>query len=197
MTAIILAGGKSSRFGRDKALVKIDGMPIIKRQINILAGIFKTVLVVTDNTRRYRLRGVKIIRDIIPEKGPLGGIYSGLMASDSFYNFVTACDMPFLNIGLVRYMLKKAAGYDAVVVRFNGRAHPLCAVYTKNCLVLAGIRISKDNLKLSGLLKNVKTRVISEMEIKRFDPEGRCLANLNTVKDYLSLTERKNIRIQK
>ena len=59
------------------------------------------------------------------------------------------------------------------------------------------MRISKDNLKLSGLLKNVKTRVISEMEIKRFDPEGRCLANLNTVKDYLLLTERKNIQIQK
>lgn len=187
MTAIILAGGKSKRFGRDKALIKIEGIPIIKRQIKILAKVFKKIIIVTNSPHKYRLKGVKIIQDIIPCKGPLGGIYSGLKASDSFYNFVVACDMPFLNIDLIRYMRKKALGYDAVAIRFNNKLHSLYAVYTKNCLEAAGVRIRRDSLKLSGLLRNVKTKIISERETKRFDTQVRCLTNLNTIEEYQSL----------
>ena len=184
MTAIILAGGKNTRMdGQDKALVKIDGIPIIKRQIKILAGIFKTVLVVTDNTRRYRLKGVKIIRDIIPEKGPLGGIYSGLLASDSFYNFVIACDMPFINERLVKYMIKNIKNFDIFLPKIGNKFHPLCGIYSKNCIPLIRQGLTQDRLKVSGIFSKSKVKFISKKKLQSFDKNLFCLENINTPED--------------
>ncbi len=184
MTAIILAGGRASRMrGRDKALVKIDGIPIIKRQIKILADIFKTVIVVTDNTRRYRLKGVKIIRDIIPEKGPLGGIYSGLLASDSFYNFVIACDMPFINERLVKYMIKNIKNFDIFLPKIGNKFHPLCGIYSKNCISVIRQGLTQDRLKVSDIFSKSKVKFISKKKLQSFDKKLFCLENINTPED--------------
>ncbi|MDO8525689.1 MAG: molybdenum cofactor guanylyltransferase, partial [Candidatus Omnitrophota bacterium] len=109
ITGIVLAGGKAARMrgSCDKAFLKVGGKTIIDRQLKALRNIFKEIMIVTNSPDRYKDRkGVKIIPDLVREKGPLGGIYSGLSASGSFYNFVTACDMPFINEGLVKYMIK-------------------------------------------------------------------------------------------
>ena len=130
MTAIILAGGKSSRMGRDKAFLKIEGVPMIRRQLKLLRKFFKKITIVTNSPHKYKFRNVKIIKDIVPGQGPLGGIYSGLMASKSFHNFVLACDMPFIDLSLVRYMCKKARGYDVIIPKIDNRYETLFCIYS-------------------------------------------------------------------
>ena len=163
VTAVILAGGKSSRFGSDKAFIKIKGAPLIRKQIKILKKIFKKIIIVTNAPHKYRansslrgsdsdrsnpknviaspsarndtwIRNVKIVQDIIKNCGPLAGIYSGLMASDSFYNFVVACDMPFIKASLIRYILRNKNSYDIIIPKIDKKTHPLFGVYSKNCI---------------------------------------------------------------
>jgi len=217
MTAIILAGGKSSRFGRDKAFVKIEGIPIIKRQIKILAMIFKKIIIVTNSPRKYRLKGVKIIQDIIPDKGPLGGLYSGLRASDSIYNFVVACDMPFLNERLVKYMIKNIKNFDVFIPKIDNKLHPLCGIYSKNCIPVIEQRLMQDRLKVSGIFSMVqesikhfpiplrkspkviaggnflelKVKFISKKKLQSFDKALLCLENINTLQDLKNINRKR------
>lgn len=187
MTAIILAGGKSSRMGFDKAFLKIDGIPLIKRQIKLLKDIFGKIIIVTNNPHRYRRKGIKVVRDIIPDKGPLGGIYSGLMASTSFHNFVVACDMPFMNKALVRYMVKKKGDYDVIVPKIDGRFHPLFAVYSKKCIPAIEILLKQGKLRISNLFPKVKPLFLLKREAERFDEHLFSFTNINTKKDYYKI----------
>ena len=184
MNAIILAGGKSSRFGRDKAFVKIDGTPIIKRQLQILRSLFKKIIIVTNNPDKYRLRGVKIIQDIIPDRGPLGGIYSGLGASDSIYNFFVACDMPFIKEALIRYIIKNRRGFDVVVPKINKKFHPLFGLYRKDCVKIIEKRLSEGRFNISGIFSELKCRFITAQEVRRFDRKMLSLVNINTGRDF-------------
>ena len=185
MTAIILAGGKSSRMGTDKAFLKIGNQPLIKRQIGLLRKLFKKIIIVTNTLPKYRgYKGIKIIPDIIPHRGPLGGIYSGLIASRSFYNFVVACDMPFLNIELLRHMLSRIKGYDVIVARYKGEIEPLSAIYSKDCIRPIKEQLDKNNLKIRDLFKKVKVKVIKESEVIKFDSQAFSFLNINTLDEY-------------
>lgn len=186
MTAIILAGGKASRMrGRDKAFLKIGNEPIIKRQLKVLKGIFKKIIIVTNTPHKYRLRTAKIIKDLIPNLGPLGGIYSGLSASHSFYNLVIACDTPFINSLLVRYMMEKRDDYDIIIPRIDERFHPLFGIYSKRCLPIIREMLKKDRRKVSSIFRKLKTHLISKSEIKIFDENLLSLVNINTRRDLL------------
>src|SRR3989338_6690686 len=137
MAGIILAGGKATRMGPscDKAFLKIAGEPIIKRQLKVLKKIFKEVIIVTNSKDRYKgLKGVKMIPDILPERGPLGGIYSGLLASRDRYNFFVSCDMPFINEALIKHMIDTKDNYDIIIVKKDKKFHPLFGIYSKNCI---------------------------------------------------------------
>src|SRR3989338_10174791 len=163
MTAIILAGGESSRMGTDKAFLKIGNQPLIKRQIELLRKIFKKIIIVTNSLPKYRgYKGIKIISDIIPHRGPLGGIYSGLLASSSTYNFVVACDMPFINESLIRYMIKNKDDYDVLIPKIDKKFHPLFGIYSKDCLPIIEKRIKQQRLKVSSIFSKVKTNFISK-----------------------------------
>src|SRR3989338_6940699 len=171
MTAIILAGGESSRMGTDKAFLKIGNQPLIKRQIGVLRKIFEKIIIVTNSLPKYRgYKGIKIISDIIPHHGPLGGIYSGLLASSSTYNFVVACDMPFINQGLIRYIIRNRDNYDIIIPKIDRKYHPLFGMYSKNCLPIIEKRIKQQRLKVSSIFLKVKTNFISKREIRQFDP---------------------------
>ncbi len=192
MTVIILAGGKASRFGRDKAFVKIEGIPIIKRQIKILSKAFKKIIIVTNSPDKYRLKGVKIIQDIIPDKGPLGGLYSGLRASDSIYNFVVACDMPFLNERLVKYMIKNIKNFDVFIPKIDNKLHPLCGIYSKNCIPVIEQRLMQDRLKVSGIFSELKAKFISKKKLQSFDKALLCLENINTLQDLKNINRKSH-----
>ncbi len=180
MTAIILAGGKSRRMGRDKAFLELDGVPIIKRHLNLLKDIFSNIIIAANDPEKYRFEDVKVAGDLVLDYGPLAGIYSGLMASDTFYNFIVACDMPFLNERLIRYLITRAGSWDVVVPKVDGKYHPLFGVYSKRCIPAIDRLIKDREHRVISLYPNVKTRTISKKEITRFDEGIRSLININT-----------------
>jgi molybdopterin-guanine dinucleotide biosynthesis protein A len=185
MTAIILAGGKASRMGgQDKAFLKIDNEPLISMQLRLLKKLFKEIIIVTNLSKEYgAIKDVKVISDIIPHQGPLGGIYSGLIASNSFYNFAVACDMPYIDTGLIEYMYKKSSGYDAVVPRLNKRYEPLYSFYSKNCLKFIGQLLDKKIFKTNKLFSRIKVKEITKEEVRQFKFGEKVFTNINTGED--------------
>jgi len=191
MTAIILAGGKSSRFGSDKAFIKLKGIPLIKIQLKLLKNIFKKVIISANSPDKYKFKEVKVVKDVICGRGPLSGIHSGLIASDSFYNFVVACDMPFLNGALIKYIIDTKDNYDIIVPSVYGKFHPLFGIYTKNCIPVIEEMIARNNLNVSGIFPKVKSSFISRREIKKFDRNLLSLVNINTRNDLLRIKQIK------
>lgn len=187
MTAIILAGGQSSRMGLDKAFIKFKGLSLIGRQLKLLRSIFEKIIIVTNNPGKYKFKAIKVVKDIIPGCGPLSGIHAGLTASDSFYNFVIACDMPFVNTQLVQYMLNNANGYDIVVPRVDKKLHPLFGIYSKNLITNIEGLLKQDSLKVSHIFTKAKTRFILKDEIEKFDQGLLTLVNINTQGDWQRL----------
>jgi len=184
---IVLAGGKGIRLREDKALKTISKRTLLEQVVFRLGLLGGDIPIVIASGRRYpQLAGyprLRIAGDIYPGKGPLGGIYSGLKASDSFYNLVVACDMPFLNRDLLLYMVEAAIGFDLVVPRLGNLIEPLHAVYTKDCLAPIERLLEKDSLSVRGLFPMVRVRYVEAEEIERFDPEHLSFFNVNTGAD--------------
>jgi len=185
LTGIILAGGKASRMGgRAKSFLKISKGTLISVQLGVLRKVFKKIIIVTNSPRRYRnLKGVGLVPDIIPDSGPLGGIYSGLLASKSFYNFVIACDMPFINPGLIKYMFKKAPGYDMVIPKIDGLYEPLFCIYSKDCILPISRMVEDGVFKIKGLLPLVKINKITKKEVLSYGSPARLFTNINTARE--------------
>ena len=182
VTAIIMCGGKSLRFGRSKALEILGGKSLIEIVIERLQLLTDRLLLVTSQEKLALPASVKVetTADIYPGKGPLGGIYTGLVASHTFLNVVVACDMPFLNIELLRYMVKQSAGYDAVVPKLEkGMIEPLHAVYSRNCVESIKARLDHNDLRLRSFLDGVKVRYIEREEYKPLDPQLLSFFNIN------------------
>jgi len=180
MKAIILAGGKNKRIGQNKAFIKLNGKTIIENQIKLLRKIFPEILIIANSPREYEHLGVEVTEDIIPHKGSLGGIYSGLFVSESFYSFFLACDMPFPNINLIAYMRDLVAGYDVVVPRTGVGYEPLSAFYSKECLAPIKRQMDAGNLKIADFFPGVKVRAVGTGELNKFDPDELSFFNINT-----------------
>jgi molybdopterin-guanine dinucleotide biosynthesis protein A len=126
---------------------------------------------------------LRITPDVYPGKGPLGGIYTGLKTSTTHLNLVVAGDMPFLNRGLLGYMLGLADSYDLVVPRVGDLVEPLHAVYTKSCLSPIERMITQNELRVRELFPLVKVRYVDAAEIEKFDPHHLSFFNINTEAD--------------
>jgi len=128
--------------------------------------------------------GVEILVDLYPDKGPLGGIYTGLMASRSSHNIVVACDMPFLNTELLRYMIEISGGFDAVVPRLGeGMAEPLHAIYSRNCLSNMKVRLERNQLGVHSFLNTICVGYVEREECQRLDPQLLSFFNINYQSD--------------
>lgn len=184
MTSTILAGGKSSRLKGGKALEIVGGKSLIQRVIERLALVSNQILIVGSPAQFHFLSdySVEYKADLYPDKGPLGGIYTGLAASKSLYNLVVACDMPFLNIELLRYMIKLSPGFDAVIPKVE-RIQPLHAVYCKSCLDGIRTRLEDNQLGITYFLRTVNVRYIGQAECQRFDPQLLSFFNVNSQAD--------------
>ncbi len=187
ISSIILAGGKSIRFGHDKVLEKIGNTSLLEKVISCIDPISEEIIIVTAKERTFaRLSShprVKIVNDIVPGQGSLGGIYTGLLKSESFYNLVVAADMPFLNETLLRYMIKVAEGYDFVLPRVNKWYEPLHAIYSKNCIDPINSILKQGKKVIVELFDYVKVRFIEAGEIDKFDPKHLSFFNINTKED--------------
>lgn len=187
ISCIILAGGKSSRFGHDKILEKFGNTSLLEQVISRTDPLSKEIIIVTTKERNFAQFAnhpkVKIVTDILPGQGSLGGIYTGLVKSESFYNLVVAADMPFLNESLLRYMIKVADGYDFILPRINKWYEPLHAVYSKNCVSPIKSILEQGNKVIVELFNYVKVRYVEAAEVDRFDPQHLSFFNINTRED--------------
>jgi len=185
-TSIILAGGRSLRLGRSKALEVINGKALIERVIERLRPVTERVLIVTSQEQADLLGipGAEVLTDVYPGKGPLGGIYTGLLASESSHSIAVACDMPFLNTGLLRHMVELSRGFDVVVPRRENKViEPLHAVYSRSCLEIMKMRLENNQLSIIPFLSEVRVRYVEEAECRRFDPELLSFFNINQQSD--------------
>lgn len=185
VTSIIVAGGKSTRLGRTKALEIIDGKSLIKRIVERLKPLTSQILIVTspEQSGLSIVGKPEILVDLFPGKGPLGGLYTGLLASRSPRSVVVACDMPFLNQDLLSYMVQISASFDLVLPRLNNMVEPLHAVYSKDCLGPLEHLLKLGSLSLLELLTLINVRYVEAEEINRFDPEHLSFFNVNTEDD--------------
>lgn len=199
MTAIILAGGKASRMnGQDKAFLKIYREPLISKQLRLLKKLFKEIIIVANLPEKYEaIKGVKVISDITPHQGPLGGIYSGLRASGSDYNFIIACDMPFINERLVKYMIKNIENFDVFIPKSKNKLHPLCGIYSKNCIPVIEQRLIRGRFKVSGIFAKLKAGFISEKKLRSFDDALLCLENINTPQDLENINRKRRSHVSR
>lgn len=185
-TSIVLAGGKSLRFGRNKALEAICGKSLIECVVQRLKPITGQILIVTSKelTDLPVADMVEVLTDVYPNKGPLGGIYTGLLAAKSSHSIVVACDMPFLNAELLCYMIELSHNFDAVVPRLEeGMVEPLHAIYAKSCLGSMKTQLGSNQLRVNSLLNKLRVKYVERAECQRLDPQLLSFFNINSQSD--------------
>lgn len=187
ISSVILAGGKSLRLGHDKITEKVGNVTLLEKAISRIDSLSKDIVIVTAEERSFKEfadnNKVKTVADIFPGRGSLGGIYTGLKKSETFYNLVIAADMPFLNGELLAYMTEVAEGFDFVIPKIGTFFEPLHAIYSKNCVTPIETMIRKTRRVIIELFDFVKVRYVEAEEIDRFDPEHLSFFNINTVED--------------
>ena len=187
ISCIVLAGGKGLRLGHDKALETVGNRSLLEWIIYKLGLLDSDIIIVTAREQSFpQFTGypkLRIVTDTYPGKGPLGGIYTGLAASDSSHNLVVACDMPLLNQALLRYMIQVSADFDLVVPRLGDMVEPLHAIYSRDCLAPIRGLLKEGNLRVSELFPLVRVRYVEAEEINRFDPRHLSFFNINTEAD--------------
>jgi molybdopterin-guanine dinucleotide biosynthesis protein A len=191
ISCIVLAGGKSKRLGRNKVVEIIGKQSLLERVVSRLSSFGAEIIIVAAKDSNLPqladYPAVKVIQDIYPGRGSLGGIYTGLKASGSFHNLVVAGDMPFLNLRLLRYMLDVVNGYDAVVPRVSPTIfEPLHAIYSKNCVLPLERLILENKFMILELYPLVKVKYVETGEIDRFDPGHLSFFNINTEADLIA-----------
>ncbi|MFO8059940.1 MAG: molybdenum cofactor guanylyltransferase [Bacillota bacterium] len=184
ITGIILAGGQGTRLGGiDKAFLEVGGIPLVEHVLGTLSEICGDIIVVSRTPEDYRHYEVRSVEDLVHGAGPLGGLYTGLMTSRSSINFVTACDMPFLNGHLIRYMISRFGATDILIPRVNSYVEPLHALYSRACISAIESRLQAGERKLSSYFDEVSVAFVEEEEISRFDPDLRMFTNINHSQD--------------
>lgn len=180
----VLAGGASRRMGQDKAALLLGGESLLARVVRRLRAATDDVIVVGPPERQSLVPGVQVVPDARPGLGPLGGIYTALRASAAPYTFVVACDMPFVQPELVRYLLDLAPGYDVVVPRSARGTEQLHAVYSRECLPAVAGLLDAGDLVVSALYARVRTRFVAPEEWAVYDPQGLSTFNANTREEW-------------
>ena len=180
MTGIILAGGRSKRMGENKAFIDAVGIPLFERVYRVFEEIFSEIIIVANDARPFKRYEARFQKDVILNKGALGGLYTGLLHSSSYHTFCSACDMPLLNPLLIKYMTKEKDEYDVIVPKTPDGLHPLHAIYSKQCLIPIKQLLNRDDLKIVNFFHQVRVRYIEEMEIREFDPHMMSIINVNT-----------------
>ena len=189
LSGIILAGGESIRMGQNKAFLEVQGHRIIDQTALLLQKLFNQVILVTNLPLQYSYLDLEIVTDLIPQRSPLIGIYTGLFYSSCAQSFVCACDMPFLNRNVIEHMVSLGKKCDVVVPHLDDGLHPLHAIYSKRCLKWIEELIYSNDLKITNFFDKVKVREVSTAEIRSIDPTMNALLNINTPEDLEKATK--------
>ncbi len=180
---VILAGGKSARMGRDKALIEIHGIPMIRRLAEMLLVFTDRVIVSANNRSAYDFLGLPVVADIFPGRGPLAGLHAAMVHSSLPTFLLVACDMPRIPPSLLHRLVDLSNGYDAVVpLTSRGQAQPMCALYHRTCFAVIERRLKGRLNRFTAFVEDRSLRV-------RWLPPGEgCftdddMCNLNYPKD--------------
>ncbi len=180
--------------GRNKAFLTLKGRMFLWIIIEALSPLFDDLILVTREPERYEGFPVRRVNDILPERGPLTGLFSGLSASQDQKNFCVGCDMPMIKTDLIQYMMNMAYDVDAVIPSIQdpeknkgAQLEPLHAVYDKECLFHMERNLSEGRRSLSELVRSLNVRYLSEREMARYDPDLGSFWNINRPQEYQSL----------
>jgi molybdopterin-guanine dinucleotide biosynthesis protein A len=187
-SAIILAGGRSSRMGQAKATLRFGNVTLIERTVSELARAFDDIVVVaapeSEAIEIPALGAATIVRDDEAYQGPAGALARGLRAARHELAFACSCDLPMLRSEVASWMLSLADGYDAVIPRADGRLQPLHAVYRRRCARALDAMIARGEHRVGAIADAVNARIVSEAEYRSADPDALSCFNINTPEDY-------------
>ena len=183
LTGIVLAGGQSQRMGRNKALMELEGQTLIARVLDKVSLLCDELIISASETDLYADLPARVVPDVIPGRGALSGIHAGLCAMRNEMALVVACDMPFLNLRLLRYMVVIAPGYDVIVPRVGGEYEPLHAMYSFNCIAPIAQLIAQGPRRVIDFYERVRVREVPQDKIALFEAE-LSFVNVNTPQQW-------------
>ncbi len=191
VTAVILAGGPSSRMKSNKALLPYRGGRFIDAIYRLLRSIFADVILVTNNPEQYEFLPCNKVPDIYIGMGVLAGIHSGLYHSNNPAIFAVACDMPYLKEGLIRYMASRADVGGVLIPESPSGLEPLHACYGKECLAAIETALLSGQKRIVSFFDHTAVRKIHAEQIAYFDPAFTSFININTPDDYYGMRNRE------
>jgi molybdopterin-guanine dinucleotide biosynthesis protein A len=189
IVGVILAGGKSSRMGKDKALLDIRGTPLIKLVTETIKQVFGRVIVVANDAQAYQFLGLEVVPDVFKECGPLGGIHAAFVHSDSSSVFITACDTPCISPDLIRYILSFPSQKSVKIPVAAECEHPLCGVYHRDIFPALVHRLEQKKLKVLDFLEEIsyeRIPITSSLSFYKSD----FFININTESDRSECTSK-------
>jgi len=189
VAGIILTGGRSSRIGTDKCLLKLGIKTILQDLVDKLSLLCEEVILVSNTPDLHQINGTDVVKDEVPYQGPLGGISAGLKASNRFHNFVVSCDTPFLNLNLVKHLIAEAGGFDVVIPESKAGFEPLQAIYSKDCVSHIEEALDGQNFRIISFFEKVKVKRINKNKVAEFDPGLLSFYNINTEDDFKQARE--------
>ena len=181
VAAFILAGGKSTRMGADKAFVTLDGRTLLARALELARSVTSDVCIVGDAAKFAPF--APVVEDVFPQCGPLGGIHAALQASQTELNLMLAVDMPFVTMALLEYLITRArnsASATVTVVQAGGGWQPLCAVYRRKFARAAERSLRASRYKIDPLFASTQMQVLKECELQAAGFSPKMFCNLNT-----------------
>lgn len=191
MTGVILAGGQNTRYPEKKAFIEIKGQTILSRTLKIFQAVFDQILISTNEPSDFFFTGLPLIGDVYNVHGPMTGILSCLLNAEGEQIFVTACDMPFINENLIRYITSIPNDYDsqgdtqdAIVPLLQSIPQPLFALYHKRLIPILHRCIKDGTLSLKEMLRQINCTYIKEELIRSIDIEEKNFININTPTDF-------------
>ena len=195
VSVFVLAGGKSSRMGTDKALLAIDGTTLLDNALALARRITEKVFIVGEKSKFATFGNV--IEDVFLDCGPLGGIQAALKSSATELNLMLAVDLPFVPEALLRLLLSISQGSDVVVTvpRTAGRLQPLCAVYRRGFSTLAEESLRQGRYKIDRLFDRLSTRIVDESELKAAGISAAAFENVNTPSEWSDAKRRLSQRV--
>ncbi len=187
VTGVLLAGGNSRRMGEDKRYLVVGEQTLLERGLAVLRSLFQQVLVVIAQDSPPLDVDARVVRDLLPACGSLGGLHSGLTEASTPYIFVVACDMPFLDPAVIAQFTSRRATADIVMAKLAGRLHPMHALYGQRCLPVVEQMIRAQQLKIQDMVSQTSLRVhyVTEADLLTLDPSGRSFHNVNTPADLV------------
>lgn len=182
VTGVILAGGRSSRFGTNKALSIFRGERLIERLVRSLRSVTGELMIITNSPDEYAFLDLPMVSDLIKDCGPLAGIYTALKTATTPLSLCIACDMPFAQPAFMRYLVTRASEADVVTPVSKQGDEPLCAVYRDTCVPLIETRLQAGQYKITGFYEHARVNRIYPQDTPAYDSWS--LFNVNTREEY-------------